>query len=155
MVVWWRHRCILAVVLHARTGDRPAAVALFGGTILTHQLHEFLRRFVGMKRVDVGVERLIVARVCRQRIGASTRQRDRPRLADVREENVCDPAVRLAVPVDAVGSAQVYVVAEVVVKIDDVVAGFDNGLLRVEVALNHVQSQQVLPEPVARDHNLC
>ena len=108
-----------------------------------------------MKRVGVDVERLIiVARVRRQRIGASARQRDRPRLADVREENVGDATVRLAVPVDAVGRAHVHVVAEVVVKVDDVVACLDDRLLRVEVALDHVQTQQVLAEPVATNHNL-
>ena len=72
----------------------------------------------------------------------------------MREENVGDAAVRLAVPVDAVGRAQVHVVAEVVVKVDDVVACLDDRLLRVEVALNHVQTQQVLAEPVATNQNL-
>ena len=57
----------------------------------------------------------------------------------------------LAIPVDAVGRPQVDVVAEVKVKVKDVMAGIDHRLLRVEVALDDVQAQKVLAESGGRN----
>ena len=78
----------------------------------------------------------------------ATWQSNSPRLADVNQQEVCHGAVSPVVPVDAVGRAQDHVVAEVVVKVKDVVSGCDDGLLGVEVALDDVQAQNVLAEPV-------
>ena len=69
----------------------------------------------------------------------ATRQSHAPRRADVDQQEVRHGSVSPVVPVDAVGRAQDHVVAEVVVEVKDVVSGRDDGLLGVEVALDHVE----------------
>ena len=127
LVIGGRRVRVVAIVLDVPVTDRPA-VALFRPRRLVHR--------------PVEVHRLELA---------STGERDAPGLADVREEQVGHAAVCLAVPVDAVRRPQVHMVAEVEVKVEDVVAGVDHSLLRVEVALDHVQAQKVLAEPGGRN----